>query len=133
TGDTGWAATMVEVAPKKVATMAEQYLAGWEASLQPLASQGAARTAVIAQQAELFRDVLGNPFRSLAIQPRWWTPRVVGLAQAISDRRAFQRMPELATALGQAGCTDGGILAHCRQHGQHVRGCYVVDLILGKK
>jgi hypothetical protein len=132
-GDASWAATMVEVTPKKVATLAERYLASWEASVQPLAVQGAAKATVLSQQAELFRDVFGNPFRSAVIQPRGWTPAVVGLAQTIYEQRAFQRMSELAKALEQAGCTDSDIPSYCRQPGQHVRGCYVVDFILGKE
>ena len=41
-------------------------------------------------------------------------------------------MPELADALEEAGCTDVEILSHCREPGEHVRGCWVVDLLLGK-
>jgi hypothetical protein len=133
TGDAGWVVTMVEVAPRKVAIMAELYLARWEASLRPQAMRGTANAMAIAQQAELFREILGNPFRSRKIQPCWCTPSVVGLAEAIYDQRAIQRMPELAQALEQADCLDNDFLAHCRQSGQHVRGCYVVDFILGKK
>ncbi len=42
-------------------------------------------------------------------------------------------MPVLADALEDAGCADADILAHCRGHGPHVRGCWVVDLVLGKE
>jgi hypothetical protein len=54
------------------------------------------------------------------------------LAQPIYDERAFDRLPLLADALVAAGCTNEEILAHCRSGGEHVRGCWVVDLILGK-
>jgi hypothetical protein len=57
---------------------------------------------------------------------------VVKLAQAIYDDRAFDRLPILADALEDAGCHDAGILAHCRGPGPHVKGCWVVDLLLGK-
>ena len=57
----------------------------------------------------------------------------VGVARAIYDDRAFDRLPILADALMDAGCDDEQILAHCRGPGPHVRGCWVVDLVLGKE
>jgi hypothetical protein len=66
------------------------------------------------------------------VDPAWLTAKVVALAQAIYDDRAFDRLPILADALEDAGCTNQDILAHCRQPGEHVRGCWVVDLLLGK-
>ena len=58
---------------------------------------------------------------------------MVKLAQVIYDEHAFDRMPELADALEDAGCTNAEILAHCRQPGPHVRGCWALDLVLGKE
>ena len=84
---------------------------------------------------ELLRDIFGNPFRIPRIDPAWqiWNEATIPrLAQAIYDERAFDRLPILADALEEAGCTDAVILAHCRQPGEHVRGCWVVDLLLGK-
>jgi hypothetical protein len=84
---------------------------------------------------ELIRDIAGNPFRLTSV-PRlalaWcdWTP--LKIAQVIYDDRAFDRLPLLADALEDAGCTDADILSHCRTPGDHVRGCWVVDLLLGK-
>jgi hypothetical protein len=63
----------------------------------------------------------------------WLTPTVTNLVQAIYDERAFGRMPILADALEQAGCTNAELLSHCRGQGPHVRGCWVVDLLLGKE
>jgi hypothetical protein len=60
------------------------------------------------------------------------TPTVTALAEAIYADRAFDRMPVLADALEEAGCSDDQILSHCRGEGPHVRGCWVVDLVLGK-
>ena len=54
------------------------------------------------------------------------------VAATIYDDRAFDRLPILADALEDAGCDDHDILAHCRGPGPHVRGCWVVDLVLGK-
>jgi hypothetical protein len=83
-------------------------------------------------QCRLLRDIFGNPFRPVTINPAWRTPTVLSLAQAIYDERAFDRLPILADALEDAGCTDASILEHCRSGGGHVRGCWVVDLLLGR-
>jgi hypothetical protein len=84
-------------------------------------------------QAALLRCIIGNPFRRVNLDPTWLTARVIKLALRIYDDRAFDQVPELADALEQAGCTDADILSHCRQPGPHVRGCWVVDLLLGKQ
>jgi hypothetical protein len=86
-------------------------------------------------QRDLLRDIFGNPFRPVAAEPSWtaWNGGVVGkLAGSTYEERAFERLPVLADALEEAGCTDADILAHCRGGGEHVRGCWVVDLLLGK-
>ncbi len=80
-----------------------------------------------------FRDVAGNPFRPVAADPAWFTPTVLAIGTAIYDDRAFDRLPILADALEEAGCTSADLLLHCRQPGDHVRGCWAVDLILGKE
>jgi hypothetical protein len=80
----------------------------------------------------LMRDIFGNPFRTVAVEPSWRTSDVVTLAGTIYDQRTFDRITELADALEKAGCTDAVILDHCRSGKEHVRGCWVVDLILGK-
>jgi hypothetical protein len=86
-----------------------------------------------AAQAALLRCILGNPFQSLpVVDPvvRAWNDGTVGrLAEAIHDERAFERLGVLADALEEAGCSDASILAHCRQAGEHARGCWVVDLL----
>lgn len=84
----------------------------------------------------LLRDIFGNPFRPVTVSPAWlaWNHGTVPkLAQAIYDERRFADMPILADALEEAGCTSADILAHCRQPAEHVRGCWVVDLLLGKE
>lgn len=84
-------------------------------------------------QADLLRDVFGNPFRPIQFASAWKTSEVVQLAQSIYDEKSFERMPELADALENAGCTNAEVLEHCRRDGPHTRGCWVVDLVLGKK
>jgi len=80
-----------------------------------------------------FRDIFSNPFRPVTFDPRWRTSDAVGLARAIYDDRTFDRLPILADALIDAGCDDEQVLAHCRSEGPHVRGCWVVDLVLGRE
>ncbi len=85
---------------------------------------------------DLLRCIFSNPFRPITIHLAWlnWNDgTVVKLAKAIYDERAFDRMPILADALEKAGCMDTDILNHCRQPGEHVRGCWVLDLLLGKE
>jgi hypothetical protein len=84
-------------------------------------------------QTTLIRCVFGNPFRPVAFDPRWRTEDVRGLARGIFEDRAFDRLPLLADALMDAGCDDEQLLNHCRSEGPHVRGCWVVDLVLGKE
>ena len=79
------------------------------------------------------RDIVGNPFRPVAVDPGWLTSTVVDLARGIYAERAFDRLPILADALQDAGCENADILGHCRDpQAVHVRGCWVVDLVLGK-
>ena len=88
------------------------------------------------QQVKLLREMFGNPFRSPELDAPllgWNDQTVPKIAAAIYDERAFDRMPILADALEDAGCDDADILRHCREPGQHVRGCWVIDLLLGKE
>ena len=76
--------------------------------------------------------MLGNPFRPVEVDSTWLTSDVLLLAGGIYDERAFDRMPILADALQDTGCANDDVLNHCRGDGPHVRGCWVVDLLLGK-
>lgn len=95
-------------------------------------ARSAAESNARTSQVELIRDLFGNPFRPVRLDPRWLAPNVVDLARAIYDGRSFDWLPLLADALQDAGCDDEGIIAHCRGEGPHAKGCWVVDLILGK-
>lgn len=81
----------------------------------------------------ILRCVFGNPFRSVALDPDWRTSDVLAMCRGMNDARDFAAMPILADALQDAGCEHPDILAHCRGPGPHVRGCWVVDLIMGKE
>jgi hypothetical protein len=95
--------------------------------------QAAWRGSVLRTLATVFRDVVGNPFRSVSFSPEWRTATAVQLAGRMYDLREFGAMPILADALQDAGCETADVLDHCRDpHGVHVRGCWVVDLVLGK-
>ena len=83
-------------------------------------------------QPQLLREAFGNPFRSVLVDPAWLTSTVLGLATGIYEEKSFDRMPILADALQDAGCDSEEILNHCRQPGEHVRGCWVIDTLLGK-
>jgi len=83
-------------------------------------------------QAGLMRELFASPCRSVNMQPAWQTINVVGLSQAIYSERAFDRLPILGDALEDAGCTDAAMLDHCRQLGEHVRGCWLLDLVSGR-
>ena len=86
------------------------------------------------RNADLIWELFGNPFRPVTFDPAWRTTDVLLLARGIYDDRAFSAMPVLADALQEAGCENDDILAHCREADQpHARGCWVVDLILGKE
>jgi hypothetical protein len=96
----------------------------------------AARFTEAAAHCALLREVIGNPFRPVRPNPSWlsWNDGVaVKLARVIYEERRFADLPILADALEDAGCTDADILGHCRSGGEHVRGCWVVDLLLGKE
>src|SRR5262249_24211602 len=84
-----------------------------------------------ARAAALVREVLGNPFRPAGCEPAWRTETALALARRVYDERAFERLPILADALEDAGCDGAGLLAHLRGGGDHVRGCWALDLVLG--
>jgi hypothetical protein len=80
-----------------------------------------------------FRDIFGNPFRPVTFDPVWLTSTVMAIAAGMYESRDFSPMPILADALQDAGCDSDDILTHCRGDGPHVRGCWVVDLVLNKE
>lgn len=100
----------------------------------------AKREVETALQASLLRDIFGLlPFRSVVVEPAWLTPRVLSLAEAAYQERSLPsghldngRLAVLADALDEQGCRDADILGHLRSGEAHVRGCWAVDLLLGK-
>jgi len=118
----------------------DDYFAQQRCRLAAVAAGDAARSAAAGEariQAAALRDILANPFRAApAVDPSWlaWNGGAVAkLAAAIYDGRRFADLPILADALEDAGCADATILAHCRGRDEHVRGCWVVDLLTGRQ
>jgi hypothetical protein len=99
--------------------------------------EGSRRTDEARWQATVLRDVFGNPFRPVAIDPACLTPDLVSLAQAAYDDRLLPggeldlaRLGVLADALEEAGA-DAELVAHLRAPGPHIHGCWAVDLVRG--
>ncbi len=93
-----------------------------------------------ATQAARVREVLGNPFRPVAFLAEWRTPAALTLAEAAYDERSLPsghldpaRLVVLSDAVEEAGCADADFLAHLRSPGPHVRGCWALDLVLGRE
>jgi hypothetical protein len=121
-----WGFTHVLAVPQEPAAVAK--------GLRHLASaykSNSART--VPELIRLIHEVTANPFRPVTINPTWLTSTVLQLAAGIYSDRAFDRLPILADALQDAGCDNEDVLNHCRSEGPHVRGCWVVDLLLGKE
>jgi hypothetical protein len=84
-------------------------------------------------QSKVLRCIYGNPFQPVTFDPQWRTAEVVELANAIFASWDVKNFRALEKALRQSGCDQAEILKHCRSKGPHVHGCWVIDLILGKK
>ena len=80
----------------------------------------------------MVRDIFGNPYKTVAISRAWAGGAPAELAQVIYAKNSFERLPELAKALEQSGCTSADLLTHCQAASDHVRGCWAVDALLGK-
>jgi hypothetical protein len=101
----------------------------------PADSYRAAGDAERRAQADLVRDIFGNPFRRVAYTPLppAVSRNVLLLARSIYEERAFERLPILADVLETAGGVNRAVLDHLRGPGPHVRGCWALDLCLGKE
>src|SRR5262249_44274726 len=89
-------------------------------------------------QAALLREIINNPVQPCpSFHPAiltWHDGLLVSMGRQIYHSRDFSDTPILADTPEEAGCTNPDILSHCRQQGAvHVRGCWIVDLLLGKE
>jgi hypothetical protein len=98
-----------------------------------------AKSSELAAHANLIRDIFGNPFVPISLDPSWVTPIVASLAQAAYEQRILPsghldpaRLAILADALEEAGCTEAAILEHLRSAGPHVRECWPIGLLTGR-
>lgn len=89
--------------------------------------------AEVTAQSALVRDLFPNPDCIYPWQSKSPPPKVVELAESIYEQAAFHELPRLGQLLRKAGCQDEAVLAHCKSPGPHVRGCWVIDAILGKE
>lgn len=88
---------------------------------------------VSALQASFLQDIFGNPFASSHVEIDWPNSTMLALAKAASEARDPLHFPILTDALEDAGCCNQTILSHLRSPGPHVRGCWVIDFLLGKE
>lgn len=115
------------------------YVFGWANDDGPSAPRDGSpdseglREAHLHMQEAVFRDIVGDSLQPICFESNWRTSDVVGVARGIYDDKAFVRMPILADALMDAGCEDETIISHCRGRGPHVRGCWLLDSLLGKQ
>jgi hypothetical protein len=88
------------------------------------------------KQCDILRDIVGSPFYQVSLPQailEWSDRTILRMAQTIYDDRQFEILSILADALEEAGCHDTVIMGHCRQGGEHVRGCWLIDLLLNKE
>lgn len=108
--------------------------------LQGVESWRACLTAESRHQADLMREVVGNPFRRSSFTASWRTPAAASISQVAYEERSLPGghldkacLAVLSDALEEAVCADEAILAHLRSPGPHVRGCWALDTVLGKE
>jgi len=131
------AAPQAQQAALKVVTWASEE-EGWQTcekllGIGPYPYRNASWIAERKAQTDILRDIFITPSRPITFDAAWLTPSVVTLATEIYGEHVFNHLRILADALEDAGCDDANILDHCRQAEEHVRGCWVVDLILDKQ
>lgn len=92
-----------------------------------------------ARQCDLLRDIF-QPFRPVLVSAASPPAAILSLALAAYTERDPEsgwldpgRLAVLADALEEGGCRDAELLAHLRSEGMHVRGCWALDLVLGRR
>jgi hypothetical protein len=111
----------------------ERAIHGFADEIQRLMEFGSISEELIPSLIAASRCIAGSLPTPPTFDAQWRAPNASGIARAIYDDRAFDRLPILADALQEAGCEVPAILDHCRSPGPHFRGCWVVDLVLGKE
>jgi hypothetical protein len=136
-GPTVFAAVAARQAADDIAFWAAAHAAG---NVRHAAGKAIEEEKAVRWMTNVLRDISGNPFRHVTLDPTCRTAAVISLATAAYEERILPaghldnaRLRVLSDALEDAGCTDRGILDHLRSTGPHVRGCWVVDALLGRK
>ena len=132
--------------PKRMVVVGVARASVWAASSASQEEEARGKAGGVIMMPEipgLVRDLVGNPFLPITVSVSTLCrrhPTILEIAQAIYANRQLPRghldpalLSLLANALEEAGCTNSDLLDHCRQPGDHVRGCWVVDMVLGKK
>ena len=102
----------------------------WSGPMLAPELSGNVRLATMARRLTgVIRDVFGDPFGPVQLNPAWRTPEVLTLARGIYESADWQRLPILADALEEAGCDEAAVLSHCRAEAEHVRGCWVIEAV----
>lgn len=131
-----WAVAFAATTPLPVAAVGTRM---GEASGQPgpdagLLAEAVAPPEFLAQLRAVVVDLFGNPFQPVPADPTWRREETLALANKMYETRDFSSMPALGDALQKLGCTNEAVLAHCRDTSRpHFRGCWVLDLVLGKE
>jgi hypothetical protein len=126
-----WARGMAdELEAGAASTLAQFFVRGGTEADEKLVGEEACR---------LLREILGDPFHPIDLAPAWRDPTLQELAAAAYgdpeqplDVLDSRRLTALATAVEGTESDNAAILSHLREPGPHVRGCWVVDLLLGK-
>ncbi len=132
-------ATTISDSPRQVPGQVDRYIPvrTWAPASAAAGSHAggrlADRCAEEAAQCDLLREIFGNPFQPIAVDPKWQSDAVRAVARAAYEVQAFDCLPILADALQDAGCEEEQVLGHCHSPGLHVRGCWLLDLLLGLK
>jgi hypothetical protein len=100
-------------------------------SSSPSITPDAAWTAEAKAQCALLRELFGNPFANPKLDEAWRSPQAQALAKSLLQNHTLDDLTELAKLLEQAGCEEEQVLRHCREQKEHVRGCWVMDFVLG--
>jgi len=88
------------------------------------------------RQVNIIHDLFGDPFHRIALEPgtpNWRTDELRELARTIAAEQSYDRLPLIAKKLGEARCSEFQLMEHCRRAAGHVRGCWAIDLLLGKE
>jgi hypothetical protein len=127
-----WASNCAHFTASRIAK--EAALSAYSTSREVGRALGESYSTSFGHYAALLLDIVGNPFCPATLSPSWRTDTAVALAQQMYEGREFGAMPILADALQDAGCDNEDVLNHCRDTSlTHVRGCWVVELVLGKE